>query len=88
MELVSATLFVPFLIIAATQVIKMFVPKVNGGVTILVALVLGVLVALVDTHIGVTDISIAVGLVLAGAAVGISVTANKAGGGSAGDSPR
>lgn len=85
MEIVPATVFVPFLIIAATQIIKMYVPKVNGAVTILVALALGVLVALLDTHIGVSDISVAVGLVLAGAAVGITVTASKAGGGAKGD---
>lgn len=85
MEVVPAAVFVPFLIIAATQVIKMYVPKVNGAVTILVALALGVLVALLDTHIGVSDINVANGLVLAGAAVGIVVTASKAGGGAKGD---
>lgn len=83
--MVEATLFVPFLIIAVTQVIKMFVPKVNGAWTIIVALVIGVVIAVVDKNIGVTDISVAQGLLLAGMAVGITVTASKAGGGATGD---
>lgn len=85
MELVQATLFIPLLIVAVTQIIKMFVPVVNGAVTILVALGLGVLVALVDTHIGVADITVAQGLVLALGAVGVTVLASKAGGGASGD---
>jgi hypothetical protein len=83
--MIEALIFVPFIIIAATQVIKMFVPKVNGAWTILVALALGVLIALVDVHIGVTNITVAQGLLLAGEAVGISVAAAKAGGGAKGD---
>lgn len=85
MELVQATIFIPLLIIAVTQIVKMFVPAVNGAITILVALALGVVVALVDTHIGVADINIAQGVVLALGAVGITVLASKAGGGAAGD---
>lgn len=83
--MIEAVIFVPFIIIAATQIIKMLVPKVNGGVTIFVALALGVLVALVDKYIGIQDISVAQGLLLAGAAVGATVTASKAGGGAKGD---
>jgi peptidoglycan/LPS O-acetylase OafA/YrhL len=85
MELVQASLLIPLLIIAVTQIIKMFVPAVNGAVTILVALGLGLLVALVDTHIGVADVNVAQGLVLALGAVGITVLAAKAGGGAVGD---
>jgi hypothetical protein len=85
MELVQATLFIPLLIVAVTQIIKMFVPAVNGAVTIVVALALGALVALVDTHIGVADINVAQGIVLGLGAVGVTVLASKAGGGAAGD---
>lgn len=49
------------------------------------ALLLGVLVAVVDTSIGVENVSIAQGLVLAGSAIGISALASKAGGGAKGD---
>lgn len=85
--LIEASIFVPFLILAITQVIKMFVPKVNGAWTIIVALVVGVIVAVVDTHIGVKDFSVAQGLLFAGEAVGIAVAFSKAGGGAKGDEP-
>lgn len=81
----DAAIFVPFLIIAVTQVVKMALPQVSGYVTILVALVVGLIVALTDTAIGVRDITIAEGLLFAGEAVGISVLAGKAGGGASGD---
>lgn len=83
--LIEAALFVPFLIIAVTQVIKMFVPRINGGVTIVVALLVGVVIAFLDKTIGVTDITIAQGLLFAGEAVGIAVAFSKAGGGAKGD---
>lgn len=84
-DLVQASLFIPLLILAVTQLIKMAVPAVKGWVTIVVALVVGVVVALIDTNIGVADITIAQGLVYALGAIGISVVASKAGGGAAGD---
>lgn len=88
MELVQASLFIPLLIVAATQIVKMFVPKVNGAITIIVALVLGVVVALLDTHIGIADITIAQGIIFALEAVGITVAFSKAGGGASGDQPK
>lgn len=81
----DAAFFISFIIVAITQIIKMYVPKVNGGVTIIVALLVGALVGLIDQYIGVTDISVAGGLVAAGAAVGITAAASKAGGGAKGD---
>jgi len=86
METISAVIFIPLMIIAVTQIVKMFVPAVKDGWTIVVALAVGVLVALVDTKIGVVDVNVAQGLVLGLAAVGISVGAAKAGGGAKGDS--
>lgn len=83
--MVEAVLFIPLIIVAITQMIKMALPQITGFVTILVALVVGVVVALVDTHIGVADVSIAQGLVLALGAVGITAVAAKAGGGAKGD---
>jgi hypothetical protein len=85
MELVQAAIFIPLLIVAVTQIIKMFVPAVNGAVTIVVALALGVVVALLDTHIGVADVNVAQGIVLGLGAVGVTVLASKAGGGASGD---
>jgi len=83
--MIEAAIFIPFLIIAITQVVKMALPQVTGFVTILIALIAGVLVALLDTSIGVQDVTIAQGLMLAGSAVGISALASKAGGGAKGD---
>lgn len=85
MELVQASLFIPLLILAVTQLIKMAFPQIKGWLTIVVAFAVGVVVALVDTGIGVTDITVAQGLVYALEAVGISVAFSKAGGGASGD---
>jgi hypothetical protein len=78
--MVEAVVFVPFLVVAVVQLIKRLLPAVEGWLTIIVALLVGALVGLVDVHIGVTDISIAAGMVLAGSAVGLNVLADKAGG--------
>lgn len=83
--MVEAALFISLVIIAITQMIKMALPQISGWVTILVALAVGVGVALVDGVIGVTDITIAQGVVFALGAIGITVAAGKAGGGSPGD---
>jgi hypothetical protein len=83
--MVEATIFIPLLIIAVTQMVKMALPQVTGFLTILVAFVVGVVVALVDKEIGVVDVTIAQGLVLALGAVGITAIAAKAGGGAKGD---
>jgi hypothetical protein len=83
--MVEATLFIPLIIIAVTQMVKMAFPQVTGFLTIAVAFVVGVLVALVDEAIGVVDVTIAQGLVYALGAVGITAIAAKAGGGAKGD---
>lgn len=83
--MVEASIFIPLIIVAVTQMIKMKWPQITGFLTIIVAFVVGVLVALVDQVIGVTDISIAQGLVYAVEAIGITAVAAKAGGGAKGD---
>lgn len=83
--MVEASLFISLVIVAVTQMLKMALPAITGFVTILVAFAVGVLVALVDTAIGVEDISIAGGIVAALGAIGISALASKAGGGAKGD---
>lgn len=80
MELVQASLFIPLLIVAITQLIKMAVPSVVGWLTIVVALLVGVIVALIDTNIGVQDITIAQGIVYALGAIGITTVFAKASG--------
>lgn len=83
--MVEATLFIPLVIIAITQMVKMGFPQINGFLTIVVAFVVGIVVALIDESIGVSDITIAQGLVYALGAIGITVAASKAGGGAKGD---
>lgn len=87
MELVESSLFVPLLILAVTQIIKAEVPAIAGRLTITLAIGVGAVVALIDTHIGLTDISVALGIVYALGAVGIATAASKAGGGARGDVP-
>lgn len=83
--MVEASIFIPLVIIAITQMLKMAFPTITGFVTIIVAFAVGTVVALVDGAIGIEDISIAQGLVSALGAVGITVLASKAGGGAKGD---
>lgn len=83
--LTDAAIFIPLIIIAITQMIKMALPQITGFLTILIAFVVGLVVALIDEAIGVSDITIAQGLVLALSAVGITAIAAKAGGGAKGD---
>lgn len=87
MEIVPAIVFVPLIIIAVTQMIKMASPLVKGWLTVGVALVLGALLALVDIHIGMQDITVAQGVVMGLGAVGITTATSKAGYGTAGDQP-
>jgi uncharacterized membrane protein YGL010W len=88
LALVPAAVFVPLLVVAVTQLVKKYVTFVTGELTVVVALVVGALAALVDVHIGVQDVSIAQGVVLAAGAVGLNILAAKAGGGASGDVPQ
>ena len=83
--MVDASMFIPLVIIATTQMFKMAFPQISGFVTILIAFALGALVGAVDGSIGVSDVSVAQGLVYALEAVGVTVLASKAGGGAKGD---
>lgn len=82
----EATIFLSVVILAITQLAKMALPEhVQGWITIIIAFVVGIVVALIDTLIGLEDISIAGGLVASLGAIGISSAFGKAGGGTAGD---
>lgn len=83
--MIDAITFIPLIIIAITQMIKMAFPQITGFVTIAVAFAVGVLVAVIDDSIGVTDITVAQGLVYALGAIAITTVAAKAGGGAKGD---
>jgi hypothetical protein len=79
-------LFLSVVIIAITQMIKMALPeRVYGWITIIIAFVVGILVALFAPVIGVADTTIAEGIVAALGAIGITTAFAKAGGGARGD---
>ena len=83
--MVDAVLFIGLVIVAITQVIKLLAPQITGVATIAVAFAVGIIVALIDQLVGVTDVSIAEGVVASFGAIGLSSLAGKAGGGSPGD---
>ncbi len=78
--MVEATFFIPLVIVAFTQMAKMTWAGIQGWVTILIAFLVGIVVALVDGVIGVTDISVAQGIVGALMAIGLTSTFKKAAG--------
>ena len=72
----DSTVFIGALVIAITQAIKIVVPKVSGAVTIIVALLVGVLVALLHGSLGLLDISVSQGILIALASVGVHTVAS------------
>lgn len=79
MELIAGPVFIGAAIIAVVQFIKYVAPRITGPLTIVAAVLVGILVALVDTHIGVQDVSVGSGIMIALAAVGTVTTAAKLG---------
>lgn len=88
--MVDATILIPLVIIAITQMIKMASPKVTGWITILIAFVVAIVVSLASLVLpasitGIEHVTIGGALISALSAVGVTVLASKAGGGAAGD---
>lgn len=77
--MVDATLFIGAVIAGMTQFIKTLSPKISGGVTVVVAVLVGILVALIDKEMGVADITVAQGIMIAFGAVGVVGTAQMIG---------
>lgn len=77
--MVDSVIFIGAIIIAITEAIKYVAPAVSGAITIMVAMLVGIGVALVGPHIGVAAISIAQGIMTALAAVGVHTVASKIG---------
>lgn len=72
--MIDSAIFIGAIIIAITQAIKFLSPKVTGIVTMVVAVLVGIAVALVDKSIGVVDISVAQGILIALGAIGFHTT--------------
>lgn len=77
--MIDSVVFIGAVIIAVTAAIKDTAPRVAGWVTVLVAALLGVLVALLDTHIGIADISVAQGILTGLSAAGVHTVARQIG---------
>lgn len=78
--MVDSVLFIGTVIIGITQAIRFLSPKVHGVLTIVVAALVGLVVALVDTEIGIADISVAQGILTGLGSAGVVATAAAAGG--------
>ena len=74
--MIDSAIFIGAIIIAITQAIKYVAPKVNGVITMIVAMVVGALVALLAPHIGLTDITVAQGILTGLASVGAHTVAS------------
>jgi hypothetical protein len=77
--MVDSVVFIGAIIIAVTQAIKFVAPKVSGAVTIIVAMIVGALVAALAPHIGVAHITIAQGILTGLGAVGVHTVASQVG---------
>lgn len=67
----SGILFIGTAIAGLTQFIKLVVPQVSGAVTIAVSAAVGLLVALLDTQLGVTLLTPAQGITAGLGAAGV-----------------
>lgn len=80
METITGIVFIGTVIAGITQFIKLATPEwFSGKYTIVVAVLVGIIVALVDTHIGVQDISVASGIMIALGTTGTVATLEKIG---------
>lgn len=70
METFGTAAFIGLIVIAITQQIKFLSPAVTGIVTAVVAVVIGALVGLLDTAIGLPDVTVAFAIWTAVGAIG------------------
>lgn len=75
----EGVLFIGTVIAAVTEAIRLEVPRVNGAVTIAVAALVGLVVALLDTQIGVQDLTVAQGILTGLSAAGVVAVAKRIG---------
>ena len=77
--MVTGVLFIGAIVIALTQVIKILAPKVSGALTIIVAAIVGGIVAALAPHIGVAPITVAQGILTGLGAAGVHTVASQIG---------
>lgn len=73
----EGSVFIGTIVIALTEALKSIDNRINGYITVVVAGLIGLLVAVVDTHIGIQDITIAQGILTGLSAVGVVTVAKK-----------
>jgi hypothetical protein len=79
MESVTAVLFIGTAIAGITEFIKLCIAKDKGAMTIAIAVVIGVLVAVFGDSIGIERITVATGIMLGFSAAGVMTAAKKIG---------
>lgn len=77
--MIEGSIFIGAIVVALIDAIKDLAPRVTGAVTVLVAGLVGGLIALVDKEIGVFDITFAAGVLIGLAAAGTVGVARKIG---------
>jgi high-affinity Fe2+/Pb2+ permease len=75
----DSTVFIGAIVIAIVQALKEVFPQISGAITTVVAVVVGALVAVLAPHIGVASISVAQGVLVGLAGVGVHTVASKVG---------
>lgn len=75
----DASIFIVTIIIAITQLLKYLSPKITGLVTMVAAVLVGIVVALLDVQIGLANITVAQGILIGLSAVGVHTVAANVG---------
>jgi hypothetical protein len=71
-----ASIFIPFIVIAIVQFLKIVAPKISGALTIIVAVIVGIVCSLLANVLGLAPVSIAEGIILGLTAAGIHTAAS------------
>lgn len=75
----EGAVFIGAVVVAIVDAIKSLSPQVQGAITVLVAGLVGGLIALIDTHIGVVDLTVAAGVLAGLASAGVVGVAKRIG---------
>lgn len=77
--MVEGAIFIGAAVVAVTDAIKDLAPRVKGAITVAVAALLGLLVALIDAEIGIVDMTVAEGILTGLSAAGVVGVAKRIG---------
>lgn len=72
-------IFIGAIVAGVTEALRIEVPRISGGLTVLCAAIVGGLVGAVDVSIGLTNITIAQGIFIGLGTAGVTATAKKIG---------